>query len=88
MRDPGSPAPEQGHWATATGRRSVDRDPFHEERAMSRIRPWAFALLDLPAATLHAGAAPPDDDTYAEARGIVSGLQRIVAPTGVQERTT
>lgn len=52
---------------------------------MSRIRLWAFALLALLAATLHAGAAPPDDDAYAEARGIVGGVQRIVAPTGVQE---
>ncbi len=55
---------------------------------MAPTRLYALALLALLAATLHAGAAPPDDDAYAEARGIVSGLQRIVAPTGVQETHT
>ena len=55
---------------------------------MAPTRLYALALLALLAAPLHAGAAPPDDDAYAEARGIVSGLQRIVAPTGVQETHT
>lgn len=52
---------------------------------MSLVRLCALALLALP---LCAGAAPPVDDPYAEARGIVGDLQRIVAPAGVQETHT
>lgn len=52
---------------------------------MSLVRLCAPALLALP---LFAGAAPPDDDAYAEARGIVGELQRIVAPSGLQETHT
>lgn len=52
---------------------------------MSFARLFALALLALQ---LSAVAAPPGDDAYTEARGIVGDLQRIVAPTGVQETHT
>lgn len=52
---------------------------------MSLVRLCALALLAFP---LCAAAVTPDDDPYADARGIVGDLQRIVAPTGVQETHT
>jgi len=47
-----------------------------------------LCVLALLVAPLTAGAVASDDDPYAEARGIVGELQRIVAPSGVQETHT
>ena len=52
---------------------------------MSLVRLCALALLVLP---WTAGAVPPDDDPYAESRAIIGELQRVVAPSGVQDTHT